>query len=75
MDHNKLWKILKEMGTDHLNLSPEKPVCGSRSNRFLYGTNDWFRIEKGVQQNCLLLPCLFNLHAEHIVQNAGLDEL
>ena len=41
----------------------------------MYGTNDWFGIEKGVQQNCLLSPCLFNLHAEHIVQNARLDEL
>ena len=43
--------------------------------RTLYGTNDWFRIEKGVQQGCLLLPCLFNLDAEHIMRNAVLDEL
>ena len=43
--------------------------------RALYGTTDWFKIEKGVQQGCLLSPCLFNLYAEHIMRNAGLDEL
>ena len=43
--------------------------------RTLYGTSDWFNIEKGVQQGCLLLPCLFNLYAEHIVRNPGLDEV
>ena len=43
--------------------------------RTLYGTTDWFRIEKGVQQDCLLSPCLFNLYSEHILRNAGLDEL
>ena len=43
--------------------------------RTLYGTNDWFKIEKGVQQNCLLSPCLFNLYAEHIMRNARLHEL
>ena len=41
----------------------------------LYGTTDWFKIKKGVQQGCLLSPCLFNLYAEHIMRNAGLDEL
>ena len=43
--------------------------------RTLYGTTDWFRTEKGVHQGCLLSPCLFNLYAEHIVENAALDEL
>ena len=43
--------------------------------RILYGTTDWFKIEKGVQQGCLLLACLFNLYIEHIMRNAGLDEL
>ena len=43
--------------------------------RNLYGTTDWLKIEKGVQQGCLLSPCLFNLYAEHIMRNAGLDEL
>ena len=43
--------------------------------RTSYGTTDWFRIEKGVRQSCLLLPCLFNLHIEHIMRNARLDEL
>ena len=43
--------------------------------RTLYGTTDWFKIEKGVRQGCLLLPCLFNLYAEHITQKAGLNEL
>ena len=43
--------------------------------RTLYGTTDWFKIDKGVRQGCLLSPCLFNLYAEHIMRNAGLDEL
>ena len=59
VDHNKLWKTLKEMGLpDHLTCL-EKPVCGPRNNRTLYGTTDWFKIKKGVQ-GCLLSPCLFN---------------
>ena len=57
-------------------LSPEKCyVQVKKQVRTLYGTTDWFKIEKGVQQCCLLSPCLFNLYAEHIMKNAGLDEL
>ena len=56
-------------------LSPEKPVCGSRTTvRTGYGTNDRFKIVKGVQQGCISSSCLFNLRAEYIMQNAGLDE-
>ena len=55
-------------------LSPEKPVCGSISDRTLHGKNDWFKIGKGVHQGCILSPCLFNFHAEYIMQNARLDE-
>ena len=77
VDHNKLWKALKEIWIpDHLNLSPEKLVCGSKATvRTLYGTTDWFKIEKGERPGCLLSPCLFNLYAEHIMRNASLDEL
>ena len=67
MDHNKLWKILKEMGIpDHL-------TCLLR-NLTGHGTTDWFQIGKGVHQGCLLSPCLFNLYAEYIMRNAGLEE-
>ena len=56
--------------------SPEKPVCGQESRvRNLYGTTDWLKIEKGVQQGCLLSPCLFNLYTKYIMRNTGLDEL
>ena len=73
MDHDKLWNILKEMGIpDHLPL--EKAVCRSRNHRTGHGTTDWFLIGKGVCQGCVLAPCLFNLHAEYIMRNAGLDE-
>ena len=76
MDHNKLWKILKEMGiTDHLtcllrNLYVDQEVT-VRTGR---GTTDWFQIWKGVHQGCILSPCLFNLYAEYIMRNARLDE-
>ena len=50
-------------------------VCQEATVRTLYGTNDWFKIKKGVQQDCLLSPCLFNIYAEHIMRNARLDEL
>ena len=56
-------------------LSPEKSICGSRYNsRTLHGTTDWFKIGKGVQQGCILSPCLFNIYAEYIMWNAGLQE-
>ena len=77
VDHNKLWKTLKEMGiTDYVtcllsNLYAVQETIVS----ILYGTTDWFRTEKGIQQGCLLTPCLFDLYAEHIMRNAGLDEL
>ena len=55
-------------------LPPEKSVCKSRSNREQHGTTDWFQIGKGVRQGCILSPCLFNLYAEYIMRNAGLEE-
>ena len=76
VDHNKLWKILKEMGIpDHLicllrNLYAGKGV----TVRTRHGTTDWFQIGKGVHQGRILSPCLFNLYAEYIVWNARLDE-
>ena len=76
VDHNKLWKILKEMEiSDHLtyllrNMYADQEV----TVRTGHGTIDWFQIRKGVRQVCVLSPCLFNLFAEYIMQNAGLDE-
>ena len=58
--------------SDHL--PPEKSVCRSRSNRTGHGTTDWFQIGKGVRQGCILSPWLFNLYAEYIMRNVGLDE-
>ena len=77
MDHNKLWKTLKEMGIlDHLTCLLRNLYVGQEATvRTPYGTLGWFKIEKGVQQGCLLLPCLFILYAECVVQNARLDEL
>ena len=68
---------IKEMGiSDHLTCFLRNLYAGQEATvRTLYGTTDWFRIEKGVQQSCLLLPCLFNLYSEHIMRNARLDEL
>ena len=75
VDHNKLWKILRDENTRPPYLSPEKPVCGSRSNSYNWcGMTDSFKIGKGVCQGCILSPCLFNLYAEDIMRNAGLDE-
>ena len=64
----------KNVTTRSPDLPLEKPVCRSGSNRTGYGTTDWFQIGKGVRQGCVLSPCLFNLHAEYIMRNAGLDE-
>ena len=74
MDHNKLWKILKEMGIpDHLTCFLRNLYAGQEV-RTGHGTTDWFQIGKGVRQGCILSPCLFNLHAEYIMRNAGLEE-
>ena len=60
---------------DHLTSLLKKLYVGEVTIRTLYGTTDWFRVEKGIWQGCLLSPCVFNLYAEHIVRNSGLDEL
>ena len=76
MDHNKLWKILQEMGIpDHLTCLLRKLYAGQEATvRTGHGTIDLFQIEKGVHQGYILLPCLFNSYAEYIMQNARLDE-
>ena len=76
MDHNKLWKVLKEMGVpDHLTCILRNLYAGQEATvRTGYGATDWFQIGKGVRQGCILSPCLFNLYAEYIMRNAGLDE-
>ena len=76
MDHNKLWKIPKEMGLpDHLTCLLRNLYAGQEATvRTGHGTTDWFQIGKGVCQGCKLSPCLFNLCAEYIMQNARLDE-
>ena len=76
MDHNKLWKILKEMGIpDHLTCLLKNLYAGQEATvRTRHGTTDWFQIGKGVCQGCVLSPCSFNLYAEYIMRNAGLEE-
>ena len=76
VDHNKLWKILKEMGIpDHLICLPRNLYAGQEATvRTGHGTTDWFQIGKGVCQDCILSLCLFNLFAEYIMRNAGLNE-
>ena len=76
MDHNKLLKILKEMGIpDHLTCRLRNLYAGQEATvRIGHGTTDWIQIGKGVHQGCILSSCLFNTYAEHIMRNTGLDE-
>ena len=76
VDHKKLWKILKELGIpDHLTCPLRNLYAGQEATvRTGHGTTDWFQIGKGVRQVCILSPCLFNLYAEYIMRNAGLEE-
>ena len=76
MDHNKLWKILKEMGIPyHLTFLLRNIYAGQEATvRTGHGTTDWFQIGKGVCQGCILSPCLFNLYAEYIMRNTGPEE-
>ena len=76
VDNNKLWKILKEVGIPgHLICLLRNLLAGQEAAvRTGHGTTDWFQIGKGVRQGCILSPCLFNLQAEYIIRNAGLDE-
>ena len=76
VDHNRLWKIIQEIGIpDHLTCLLRKPYADQEATvRTGHETTAWFQIGKGVRQSCILSPCLFNLYAEYIMRNAGLDE-
>ena len=76
MNHNKLWKIQKEMGMpDHLTFLLRNLYAGQQATvRIGHRATDWFQIGKGVRQGCILSPCSFNLYTEYIMRNAGLDE-
>ena len=76
VDHNKLWKIVKELGIpDHLTCLLRNLYAGQEAKvRTGHGTTDWFQIGKGVHQGCILSPCLFNFYAEYIMRNAGLEK-
>ena len=76
VDHNKLWKILKEVGIpDHLTCLLSNLYAGQEATlRTEHASTDWFQIKKGVHQGCIFSPGLFNFYAEYIMQNAGLDE-
>ena len=75
VDHNKLWNTLKEMGIpDHLTCLLRNLYAGQKATvRTGHGTTEWFQIGKGVRQGCILSPCLFNLYAEYIMRNSGLE--
>ena len=77
MDHNKLWKILEQMGIpDHLTCLLRNLYAGQEATvRTGRGTTYWFQTGKGVHQGCTWSPCLFNLYAEDIMRNAGLEEI
>ena len=75
VDHNKLWKIMKEMGIPDLTCLLRNLYAGQEAMvRTGHGTTDWFQIGKGVCQGCILSPCLFNLYAGYIMRNAWLEE-
>ena len=76
VDHNQIWKILKEMGIpDHLTCLLRNRYVGQEARvRTGHETTDWFQIGKGEHQGCILSPCIFNLYAEYIMRNAGLEE-
>ena len=76
VDHNKLWKILQDMGTPNQLTCFLRNLCAGEEAtlRTRHGTMDWFQIRKGVWQGCTLSPCLFNLNAENIMRNARMDE-
>ena len=76
VDHNKLWKILQELGIpEHLTCLLRNLYAGQEARvRTGHGTTDWFQIGKAVHQGCILSPCLFNLYAEYIMRNARLDK-
>ena len=76
VDHNKLWKIMKEMGIPDYLISPLRNLYAGQEAtvRSGHGTTHWFQIGKGVHLGCILSPCLFNFYAEYIMRNAGLEE-
>ena len=75
VDHNKLWKILKEKEIpDHLTCLLETCMHVKKQQLIGHGAPDWFKIGKGVCQDCMLPPCLFNISAEYIMGNAELDD-
>ena len=76
MDHNKLWKILKDMGiSDHLPCLLRNLYTGLEATFTIgHGTTDWFQVGKAARQGCILSPCLFNFYAEYLMRKAGLEE-